>query len=330
MENKNSRTTEARRIASELLDSLETSFNDVDSVLLKAQRLARLMRDSDAQLWLDFEMRGYPKGFNFSKIGTCAKYAISSGRFNEAEENYYTSSLPELAANVDSEQTLISSIKPISPPGNAKDFIEKNATEALMRTQVALQAAQKKRFASSKQLYSSIKSGIHSFATDMYIALELGDAAQEIFEAARSDVDNFIRAHCPKAAEKLVAINERIAESSPESYSAALTTCRRLLMTVADSLFPAQDEDWIDKSNKKRKVGTEQYKNRLLAYISEHSVSGSDSAILESELEFIAAKLDAVYEKTCKGVHIDVNKNEARLAVISIYILLGEIARFSN
>jgi len=101
-------------------------------------------------------------------------------------------------------------------------------------------------------------------------------------------------------------------------------------MTVADSLFPAQDEDWKDKSGKMRKVGTEQYKNRLLAYMSEHSASGSDTAILESELELIAAKLDAVYEKTCKGVHVDVGEQEAKLAVISTYILLGEIARFAN
>lgn len=330
MENRNSRIQEARRVASELLDTLETSFKDIDSIILKAQRLARLMRDADAQKWLDLEMRGYPPNFNFAVLGTCAKYAISSGRHDKSEGKYWTASLPELAANADSEQTLMASIKPIAPPGNAKDFVEKSATEALMKTQASMQYSQKKRFAASKQLYSSIKSGIHSFATDMYIALELGDAAQSIFESARSEVDKFVRAHCPKAAEKLIAINERIAESSAESHSAALTTCRRLLMTVADSLFPARDEDWVDRSNKKRKVGVEQYKNRLLAYISERSVSGSDSAILESELEFIAAKLDAVYEKTCKGVHIEVSENEARLAVISTYILLGEIARFAK
>lgn len=330
MTDKSSRIDEARRVASELLDSLETSSTPIDSIILRAKRLARLMRDTDAQGWLDLEMRGYPEGFNFFTLGTCRKYAASCGRLSEKESSYYTTSLPELEANVESEQALISAIKPVTSSTKVSNFTEKSATEALMATQLKVQTNQKNKFAKNKHLYSSIKSGIHSFATDMYIALELGDSAQNIFESARDEIDKFVRAHCPKAAEKLVSINERIAEDSSESRSAALTTCRRLLMTVADSLFPARDEDWKDKAGKKRKVGIEQYKNRLLAYISEHSSSESGSAILESELELIAAKLDAVYEKTCKGVHIEVNEQEAKLAVISTYILLGEVARFAN
>jgi hypothetical protein len=330
MSNKSTRIDEARCVAKELLDGLECSSASIDALLLRAKRLARLMRDTDAQFWLDLEMKGYPDNFHFATLGTCRKYAASCGRITESESKYYQTSLPELEANVESEQALLSTIKPVNSTTKVKDFVEKNATEALMATHLKLQNSQKSRFAKSKQLYSSIKSGIHGYATDMYISIELGDSAKDIFDSARSEIDNFVRAHCPKAAEKLVAINERIAEDSSESRSSALTTCRRLLMTVADSLFPAQDEDWKDKSEKMRKVGTEQYKNRLLAYMSEHSASGSDAAILESELELIAAKLDAVYEKTCKGVHVEVGEQEAKLAVISTYILLGEIARFAN
>ena len=330
MTDKISRISEARRVASELLDCLETSCTPIDSVILRAKRLARLMRDSDAQYWLDLEMRGYPDNFKFSTLGTCRQYAASCGRLIENESKYYTISLPKLEANFESEQTLISAMKPVTSTNKVSNYTEKGATEALMAKQLQLQTNQKNKFAENKHLFSSIKSGIHSFATDMYIALELGDSAQDIFVSARDEVDKFVRAHCPKAAEKLVSINERITEDSLESRSAALTTCRRLLMTVADSLFPARDEDWKDKAGKKRKVGADQYKNRLLAFISESSTSESSSTILESELELIAAKLDAVYEKTCKGVHIDVEKQEANLAVISTYILLGEVARFTR
>lgn len=330
MTDKSSRIDEARRVVAELLDSLESSSNPIDSVILKAKRLARLMRDTDAQHWLDLEMRGYPDNFDMSTLGTCKQYAVSCGRLLENGSAYYPTSLPQLEANFESEQALISTIKPVAPTTNVKNFVEKRATEALLVTQLHAQMNQKNRYAQNKHLFSSIKSGIHSFATDMYIALELGDSAQDIFESARSEIDMFVRAHCPKAAEKLVAINERMFEDSTESRSAALTTCRRLIMEVADSLFPARNEDWTDNAGKKRKVGVEQYKNRLLAYLSERSSSESNSAILEAELELIAAKLDAVYEKTCKGVHVDVNAQEAKLAVISTYILLGEVSRFAN
>ncbi|HCL3359828.1 TPA: hypothetical protein N2A54_000015 [Pseudomonas aeruginosa] len=74
-----SRVDEARRVAIELLDNLEGSPSKIDTVLMKAKRLSRLMRDPDAQNWLDLETRGYPDNFVFSELGTCLKYAAAGG-----------------------------------------------------------------------------------------------------------------------------------------------------------------------------------------------------------------------------------------------------------
>jgi hypothetical protein len=326
---KSNRISEARSVVGSLLDDLESSSATIDTVLMRAKRLARLMRDTDAQRWLDLETSGYPSNFSFDDLGTCRKYAAACGRLNEAEKKFYTQSLPEFEANAETEQLLLAANKPASSSlSKVKDFVEKSATEALMATQLRLQATQKKNYAQSKKIFVSLKAAIHNYATDMYLALELGDIAQDIFEGARNEIDTFVRAHCPKAAEKLVAINERMADDSSESRASALTSCRRLLMTVADSLFPPSEDGWTDSSGKVRKVGVEQYKNRLLAYIATRCSSDGSTAILESELEFLAARLDAIYEKTCKGVHIDVSSEEARLAVIHTYLFIGEIAKF--
>lgn len=331
MSEKTSRIEEARNVASALLDDLESSTSPIDAVLMRAKRLARLMRDTDAQLWLDLETKGYPDGFVFSTIGTCKQYAESSGRINTTESKYFPQSLPKLEADATSEEILISTLKPAaSSTAKVKDFLEHRATEALIATQLKIQNAQKSNFSRAKSLYVSIKSGIHSYVTDVYLAIELGDIAEDIFESTRDEIDNFIRAHAPKAAEKLIAINERMSENSSESRTAALTSCRRLLMTVADSLFPPRDTDWIDASGKPRKVGVEQYKNRLIAYISENTTSEGNAAILETDIGYLAARLDAIYEKTCKGVHVDVSKQEARLAVIHTYLFIGELALCKN
>jgi hypothetical protein len=98
-------------------------------------------------------------------------------------------------------------------------------------------------------------------------------------------------------------------------------------MDVADAVFPARQENWMDAGGKPRNVGTEQYKNRLLAYLSESNQSQTSGVLTESELEHLAARLDAIYEKTCKGVHIDVSEQEARLAVIHTYLFIGEVAQ---
>jgi hypothetical protein len=198
-----------------------------------------------------------------------------------------------------------------------------------MATQLKLQNQQKKNYASSKSLYSSMKAAIHNYATDTYLAVELGDVAEDIFEGARNLVDSFIRSHCPKAAEKVIAINERMNDRNPESLSAALTSCRRLLMDVADSVFPPREEDWKDRKGRARKVGGEQYKNRLLAFLSDLSESEGSYSLLESELEHLAARLDIIYEKSCKGVHVDVTLDEAKLSVIHTYLFLGEVASYA-
>jgi AbiTii len=325
------RIDEARKVSGALLDDLENSLSKIDAILMRAKRLARLMRDSEAQLWLDLETRGYPEEFIFSDLGSCMKYAASGGRIDLGSHKYYLQSLPEIEANFESDDALLNSLQTARiPTTTVKDFLEKHATEALMATQLKFQAQQKKSYASSKSLYSSMKSAIHNYATDTYLAVELGDIAEDIFEGAHNIVDTFIRSHSPKAAEKIVAINERMSDSSVESRSSALTSCRRLLMDVADSVLPARDEEWKDRKGHARKVGVEQYKNRLLAYLSDLGESHGSHALLESELEHLASRLDVIYEKTCKGVHIDVSLAEARLAVIHTYLFIGELATYGE
>jgi len=236
-----------------------------------------------------------------------------------------------MEADAEADEALLNSLRNAKTTAvKAKDYLEQSATEALMSSQLKVQRNQKDTYAKSKSLYSSMKAAIHGYVTDAYFAVELGDAVESIFESSRKNVDSFIRSYCPKAAEKVIAINERMNEGATESLSSALTSCRRLLMEVADSLFPAQDEDWEDRTGATRKVGEEQYKNRLLAYLSDLVRSNGTFSLMESEIDHLASRLDNIYEKTCKGVHVDVSLKEARLAVIHTYLFIGEVAAVAS
>lgn len=185
----------------------------------------------------------------------------------------------------------------------------------------------KNRYLDNVRLLYAIKASVHSYVTDTLISIEFGDFAESIFDELRYEVDAFVRSHSPKSAEKLLIIAERMAEGNPEARAEALASCRRLLMSIADSVFPPSDEDWIDGSGKKRKVGEENYKNRLMAFIESKLESSSTVSILSNELEHLNARLDAIYEKSCKGVHTEISQNEARLVIIQAYIFIGEISR---
>ncbi len=197
-----------------------------------------------------------------------------------------------------------------------------------MNSQLAALATIKNNYRKNAAILASLKTAIHAFVSDCYIALELGDIAQDIFGDARESVEKFIRAECPKAAEKLISVTDRMQENNDESRTSALTSCRRLLMDVADAVFPPSETDWKDRSGKMRKVGSENYKNRILAFI-EQKIMTSET-ILSSEIEHLASRLDAVYQKNCKGVHTNVGLDEARLAVITTYLIIAEIAKLKN
>jgi hypothetical protein len=325
------RLNDARRVAQTLLDDLESSNVSTEGILMKAKRLARLMRDSDAQLWLEYETTGYPpSGFNVSSFGTCEKYVRKSGRVDVAEK-YYIASLPQLEAIAEGlKQKSDSYSQAADKTMIVENFLVKNATEAFLANRAQIQFDARKAYNEHHALVIALRAAIHNYATDVHIAIELGDAAQDIFEEARRQVDNFVRSYAPKAAEQLVSMNQRMAENLPESYSQALTTCRRLLLTVADAIYAPSNEPYVDGSGKQRDVGPDNYKNRLMAYLETRTASKGSRELFASDLDHLASRLDAVNSKVSKGVHVDVPKEEARLAVIHTYLFLGEVAQVTN
>jgi hypothetical protein len=319
------RLAQARATARELVEQLELGNMPIAQSLSKAQRLARLMRDTDAQQWLDLETRGYPAEFDAGKVGNCAKYVY---RFIGGEtSSIFRTSLPQLEAQMHASVQVLAKLNAPSLSAPAANFTEAKATQELMRS-VLLQIANA-RDASSQAVaqFHRMASHLYRFAADTLVALEFGDVAENVFQAARTVTDEFIRAKAPKATEQLLAANERLLGGTAEDLAASLTSCRRVLCTVADALFPPQTEDYIDGRGKVRKVGADQYKNRLVAYAEQRIKSASSRELLGSNLEHIAARLDVVYEKTCKGVHADVTVEEARMVMIQTYLMLAELAR---
>ncbi len=73
---------------------------------------------------------------------------------------------------------------------------------------------------------------------------------------------------------QFTAAYRRAREDDAESKTHALTTCRRILESVADVVYPARQEPVVDSGGKTRKVGTENYVNRLWMFASE-AMSGS-------------------------------------------------------
>lgn len=162
-------------------------------------------------------------------------------------------------------------------------------------------------------------------AAKLYASFSFGDIPSRQFDVIRDRVDNILLDVCPEAVEKFMSAYERLGSQSTEDWSLALTACRRVIKAVADSIFPP-----VDESRDGRKLGEEQYINRLWAFLDDHLEASSDKDLAKAHVNYLGSFLQRLNEKASKGVHASVGYEEAVRAVLYTYLTLGDILEFAS
>jgi hypothetical protein len=297
----------AKELSNVILGDLEINQLPISQILMKAKRLARMLHDSDAQKWLDYEIMGYPVIFDPNDLGSCKKYYTSERPVirDEKSNRPHSIGLPHLESYINS--TKIESVSKIGANESQKMQILNKHHELVND-------------------FERLKTTIHNYVTEVNISLSVGDFAEDIFENTRLAADKFIRENCPRAGEHLLAINERMKYYDPESFSQALTAVQKILMTVADTVVPPGEKIYVDKKGHERSTEPHQYLNRIFSYIEQNSKNDPVLSMLESEMSYIFAKSEHTHEKT-RGLHERVSKEDVELAIIHMYLVIAEIAK---
>lgn len=295
----------AKELSSVILSDLEINQLPISQILMKAKRLARMLHDSDAQKWLDYEIMGYPAVFDPDDLGSCKKYYTSDRPVIRDEKTHrpHSIGLPHLESYINS--TKIESVAKIGANESQKMQILNKHHELVND-------------------YERLKTTIHNYVTEVNISLSVGDFAEDIFEDTRLAADRFIRENCPRAGEQLLAIHERMKYYDPESYSHALHAVQQILVTVADTVLPAGEKVYLDKKGRERNLDSHQYLNRIFSYFEQNSRNDPVLSMIESEMAYIFAKSE--HHKT-KGLHNRLSKDDVELAIIHMYLIIAEIAK---
>ncbi len=97
----------------------------------------------------------------------------------------------------------------------------------------------------------------------------------------------------PQVLDQFAAAYRRNAADDAESRSHALTSCRRVLKTLADSLYPAVDPPVLCADGVERKLTDDNYVNRLCEFVSRESRSTS-ARVTRHTLEMLGNRLGAL------------------------------------
>jgi len=323
---------EALTLSEEILRNIELSELPLANVALKTSRLARLLNDFDYQKIMEYEASGYPStptGVppDIYRLAVVAgrEYQLKDVKSGEIENYIYTTSIEELEQEVKSLEVALAAARDpdISvSSANPNQMVWNPIGNKFERDTIRTSAARSQRQLSSRRSF------IYSYVLRRNYELKFSGIADDIFSRIRVRVDSSIGQHVPDAIQKLASIYDNLKSENPEDWSNAVHGCRRLLQDLADAIYPAR-EDVIKEINGVKKtirLGPDNYINRLIAFIEEHSASKRFNEIVGSHLRFIGERLDSVFKAAQKGSHAKiVNKDEADRYVVYTYLITGDI-----
>ncbi|AZW29151.1 hypothetical protein [Bordetella bronchiseptica] len=305
-----SRSQHILELARELLDDIELGRAEGERLILKASRLARWVGGDEFRDWLKYEMGGYNSSEPLS-----LKYMARTGRWtNREEKKGWWGPLAQQEAAILAQQAKLATMR---TPDIGGDY----ANVAIMNTHKAMNDA-----ALLIQQLSGIRSRVlailHGFVSEVYYAKEFDSLTDSIFERYQRDVDALIVQYCGDVLTKIPALMDRLASGDSEAISQALSTCRRIIESFADSIFPPS-EQIFEIGGDILKLDASKHQNRINVYVYQRTDS-------QSRRKRIRQNLSNLFDRVSSGVHKDISSEEARALFLNTYLFLGEILHLDN
>ena len=292
-------------LSKELIDDIELGRLPSDKLILKSSRLARLAGSEQIQQWLNYEMVGYNSSNKIS-----LHYMSATGRWvNYEEKKGYWGPLGEIEANIESKKSELQAINLTSVSG---DYAATSITIAKNNHANISQTIRK-----LSGIRSRVLGLLHTFAVGIYYERQFVDIAQNTFEGFRKDIDGLIADKAGDVLIKIPSVIDRLKKGDNEAISQALTTCRRIIESFSDAIFPPSD-DKFDIDGNSLSLGADKYQNRINAYIASRTNSKSRRTRLRQNISNL-------YDRVSTGVHSDVSSQEAYAIFLNVYLFLGEV-----
>ncbi|MCC6860017.1 MAG: hypothetical protein IT158_15725 [Bryobacterales bacterium] len=176
-----------------------------------------------------------------------------------------------------------------------------------------------------------IKARCLNYAISLERQLQTQQKSQTFLEIVQQEVNNYFRARSEDVYLKLQKAADLIGSSSSEDASLLLTLVRRTMKSVADYFYPPRLEPVVCSDGNERILSGDKYITRLGEYLLNHFPSGSQTALLQAQCDLLMNLFSRLNEVACKGVHAKVTGDEAKQALISLYMFLfSVISRLMN
>lgn len=292
------------------MDDIELQRLDADKLLLKCTRLARLAGTDEVRTWLKHEMEGYN-----GTGGVSLKYMAATGRWTNFKEKLgYYGPLAEIDGNLQTYKQRIEASR--------VDSLSGDALIGAIRTQQTAQQAFATAIARMTRIRSTVLSLLHTFVTNVYYERQFADVAETTFEQYKKEVDSLIATLAGSVLTKLPSVVARLREGDDEAISQALTTCRRIIESFADAIYPPTTGTY-ELGGNQLTLDASKHLNRINVYIAKQTES-------KSRRDRLRQNISNLYVRVSAGVHADVTAEEAFSLFLNVYMFLGEVLHLGD
>lgn len=172
-----------------------------------------------------------------------------------------------------------------------------------------------------KEIMERIRQWVYEYLANVETQVASSDVVSKALARHRRRVDLLLDERVPDVRDRLGAALRVAAEGDAESRAQVLVTCRRVLVAIADCVYPASDEPHLSGDGRKHQVQQGNYRNRIVAAV-EDSTAGRAAGAAADELADRLEKLDRLLNA---GVHADVSETDMEFGLVQTYFLAGEI-----
>lgn len=177
------------------------------------------------------------------------------------------------------------------------------------------------RYSAITSILEGIRSRALSYASRVEKQIKIQKNQNNFLDDVQNKVNNYFYDNSEDIYLKLQKASNLVKSTDIEDASLLLTIIRKILNSVSDYYYPPKKESILCSDGITRKLGKEQYLNRLFEFCNVTFDKSTSKELIKIDLEF-AKKLNDI---ASKGVHTNSTFFEAKQGLVGIYMLLFNI-----
>ena len=332
------------QLLAEALTAADDAAVPVSVLARKAMRIARLRNDWENQWWLQMEMLtiddtraksgkvlqtasiGNPTPHDAGRVqrnGRPHHFTLFPRSANHGGEKLLPTGIADTEARAEAIETHLGSLQ--LPPGSDPQHIF-HQTQHTKDLTVKLNNA----LLQCRSVLMRQRDAIGDYLSKIETQLHFSAVTTDMFERNREYVDRRLAAVAPQVLEQFAAAYERQADGDGEARSHALLSCRRVLKSFADALYPATGAEMEGLDGNRRIMSDDGYINRLCQYAADATAGSASRDLIVESVEALGRKLKRLNSLSSKAVHADVSAAELDQCIMQTYLVVGDLLRLAD